>query len=199
MDKAYDAVNQNRVLLTIFLDFSKPFDTVDHETLLKNLYYYDFRGKILDWLRPFLSNGSQFVETNQERSFSLDLKICVPQGSTKSPLLFTLYIKNLNSSRAMLKFIHFADDTTLYLYINPSNDHTSLMNSKLAQVQTWINANKLSLNVQKTNYMIISNRNQTENIKISLSGQPIAWTFNHNFQGVFYNDKLKFDIHINKL
>ena len=67
----------------------------------------------------------------------------------------------------MLKFIHFADDTTLYLYINPSDDHTSLINSELAQVQTWKNANKLSLNVQKSNYMIISNRNQIENINIS--------------------------------
>ena len=70
----------------------------------------------------------------------------------------------------MLKSIHFADDTTLYLDINPSNDHTSMINSELAQVQTWINANKLSLNVQKTNYMVISKRNQIENINISLSG-----------------------------
>jgi len=99
----------------------------------------------------------------------------------------------------MLKSIHFADDTTLYLDVNPSNDNTSIINSELDQVQTWINANKLSLNVQKTNYMIISNRNQSENINISLSGQLIARTSNHKFLGVFIDDKLKFDIHINKL
>ena len=53
LDKAYDAINQNRVLLTVFLDFSKAFDTVDHEILLKKLYFYGFRGKFLDWLRSF--------------------------------------------------------------------------------------------------------------------------------------------------
>ena len=74
-----------------------------------------------------------------------------------------------------------------------------MINSELAQVQTWMNANKLSLNVQKTNYMIISNRHQIENIKFSLSGPPIARTSRHKFLGVFIDDKLKFDTHINKL
>ena len=60
----------------------------------------------------------------------------------------------------MLKSIHFADNTTLELDINPSTVHTSLTNSELAQVQTWIDVNKLYLTIKKTNYMIISNRNQ---------------------------------------
>ena len=74
----------------------------------------------------------------------------------------------------MLKSIHFADETTLYSDINPSTVPTYLFNYELAQVQTWINANNLTLNVQKTNYMIISSRNQIEDMNISLNGQPIA-------------------------
>ena len=59
LGKAYDAINQKRVLLTIFLDFSKAFDTVDHEILLKKkIYLYGFRGKCLEWLRSFLINRS---------------------------------------------------------------------------------------------------------------------------------------------
>ena len=113
------------------------------------MYLYGFRGKSLDWLRSFLSNRSQFVEINQQRSCSLDVKIGVPQGSTLGPLLFIMYINDLNKSLTMLKSIQFADDTTLYLDINPSIDHTTMINSELAQVQTWIKANKMSLNVQK--------------------------------------------------
>ena len=150
LDKAYVAINQNRVLLAIFFDFSKAFDTVDHEIFLKKkLYYYGFRGRGLDWLRFFLSNRSQFVEINQPSSYSLDVNIVLPQGSMLGPLLFILYVNDLNKSFTMLKSIHFADDSTLYLDINTSNGHISMINSELAQVQTWINANKLSLNVQK--------------------------------------------------
>ena len=99
----------------------------------------------------------------------------------------------------MLKSIHFADDTTLYLDINPSTDYTSLIKSELARVQTWIRTNKLSLNIQKTNYMIISSRKHIENINISLSGQPIAQSSHHKLLGIFIDDKLKFDKHLSQI
>ena len=134
------------------------------------MYYYGYRGNSLYWLRSFSSNRFYFVENNQKRSSSLDVKIGVPQGSTLGPLLFILYNNDLNKSVSMQKSIHFTDDTTLYWEINPYTDYTSLKNSELAQVQTWINANKLSLSVQKTSYMIILNRNQTENVFFCLSG-----------------------------
>ena len=105
--------------------------------------------KSLDWLRSFLSNRSQFVEIYQQRSCSLDVKIGIPKSSTLGPLLFIMHINDFNKSLRILKSIHFAEDTTLYLDINPSNDHTTLINFELAQVQTWINANKFSLNVKK--------------------------------------------------
>ena len=71
---------------------------------------------------------------------------------------------------------------------------TTWINSELAHVQTWINENE-----QKTNYMFFSHSSQIENINISLSGQPIAKTSNHKFRGIFIDDKMKFDKHINKL
>ena len=99
----------------------------------------------------------------------------------------------------MLKLNHFADDKTFYLDINPSTVPTSLNNYELAQVRTWINGNKLSLNVRKTVYMIISNRNQIEHMNISLSDQPIARTSNLKLLRVFIDDKLIFATHIDKL
>ena len=101
----------------------------------------------MHWIRYFSSKKSQIVEINQQRYYSMDVKTGIPQGSKLGPLLFILYINEPNKCLTKLKFIHFTDDTALYLDINSSTDHTSLFNSELVQAQTWINANKLSLNV----------------------------------------------------
>ena len=146
LDNAYDAINNNDVLLAIFLDFSKAFDTVDHQILLEKLEFYGFRGTSLQWIRSFLMNRKQFVDINSERSPTCEVNIGVPQGSTLGPLLFILYINDFRNSLTHLKSIHFADDTTLYKQMNPSVDHAVLINTELANVQEWINVNKLSLN-----------------------------------------------------
>ena len=64
LDNAFDAINENQVLLTVFLHFFKAFDTVDRAILLKKLYYYGFRGTTLDWFRSLLSNRSQLLKLN---------------------------------------------------------------------------------------------------------------------------------------
>ena len=92
----------------------------------------------------------------------------------------------------MLKSVHFADDKTLYLDIKPSTDHSVLIYSKIALNQTWIIENKLSLKVQEAGSMIIPNRNNIGNVYISR-------IFQHKFQGISIDDKLKFDKYINKL
>ena len=108
------------------------------------------------------------------------------------PLLFILYINDLNKSLTMPKSIHFAD-------INPSTNHPSLIKSNFAQVQIWIYANKLSQKIHKTNYVLNSNANQIEIINIWFCGQPIDRTSHLKFMGVFSDDKLKFHKHINNL
>ena len=96
----------------------------------KKLYLYGLRGKSLDGSALFyVSNRSQFVEINKLRSCSLDVKIGAPQGSTLGLLLFIMNKNDLNKSLTLLKSIHLADDTTLYLDINPSYDHTSMIKS----------------------------------------------------------------------
>ena len=110
-----------------------------------------------------------------------------------------LYVNYLNESRTQLKSIIFADDTTLYIKIKPSFGLTNQINGKLNQVETWINAKKLSIYVQKTNYMIMSSRRVTDDIDIKPGGELISRASHHKFLGAIIDDRLKFYGHINLL
>ena len=80
LDNAYEAMNNNKVPQSIFHDFSKAFDTVDHAILLRQLEFFGFRGRNLQWLSSFLSNRTQFVEVDNKRYFLCKTNIGVPQG-----------------------------------------------------------------------------------------------------------------------
>ena len=88
IDNTYEAMNENKVILAIFLEFSKAFDTVDHKILLRKLKFYGFREKSLQWLSSVLSDNTQFVELGNKRSSLCEINTCVPKGSTLDPLLY---------------------------------------------------------------------------------------------------------------
>ena len=87
------------------------------------------------------------------------LNIGLPHGSVSAPCLFNLYINDMHRSSDKLNFLHFADDTTIYL---SGRDLTRLCEEvcmELCKVDDWLKANRLSLNIDKTFYMIITHNN----------------------------------------
>ena len=109
----------------LVMDFSKAFDKVGHNRLVKKMEYYGVRGKTNNWIRSFLSNRSQTVVLEGERSHSASVISGVPQGSVLGPCLFLFYINDLPvgiSSKVRL----FADDTIVYLTINNNSDANKL-------------------------------------------------------------------------
>ena len=89
--------------------------------------YYSFRGKFNDLIKSYLNNRKQFVSINGYDSTKLDVTCGVPQGSTLGPLLFLLYINDLQNSLKFAKSSHFADDTCLTY----SNKHPKTLESNL--------------------------------------------------------------------
>ena len=113
VDKICNAAENNKQTVGIFLELSKAFDTIDHEILLCKLMHYGFRGTVIDWFKSYLSNRTQYVYYNYIKSKSGKLICGVPQGSILGPLLSIFYIYDIVNTSTMLKFVLFADDTTV--------------------------------------------------------------------------------------
>ena len=99
----------------------KAFDTVDHQILLAKLNHYGIRGVSNDWFKSYLSNRNQYVSINGYESGLAALNCGVPQGSVLGPLLFLLYINDLNQARKFCKDHHFAYYTNLSCSSNSIN------------------------------------------------------------------------------
>ena len=155
VDKIANAVERNEIIVGIFLDLSKAFDTMNHDILLYTLEYHGFRGVMLDWFKDYLSNRKQFVRRQMHDSNHKIINCGVPQGSILGPLLFILYINDIVNTTSLLELILFADDTTLLFshpYIALQND---IIDIELQEIFNWFQANKLSVNTTKTNYMVL--------------------------------------------
>ena len=148
----------------VFVDLQKAFDTVDHQILLAKLNHYGIRGISNDWFKSYLSNRNQYVSINGFDSGLTTINCGVPQGSVLGPLLFLLYINDLNQAIKFCKVHHFADDTNLLCLSNSIKKLNKLVNADLKHLVNWLNANKISLNMKKTEMVIF--KSKQKNLKV---------------------------------
>ena len=149
VDKISDALENGDKVLGVFLDFSKAFDTVDHNILLKKLEYYGFCGVVLKWLSNYLQNRKQYVFYNNTMSDYKSISIL-------GPLLFLLYINDITNVSNKLFLLLFADDSNAFITGKNVDQLIDTMNSELSKLHIWLNINKLSLNIDKTHYIIFT-------------------------------------------
>ena len=149
MDKFISSLDKGETVIGLFLDFSKAFDTVDHEILLQKLFHYGVRGCALDWFRSYLCGRKQYVTYNNISSNTRNINCGVPQGSILDPLLFLIYINDLSRVCKYTTPILFADDTNIFLNGVDLKQIETAINEELLNISKWLKANKLSLNVKK--------------------------------------------------
>jgi hypothetical protein len=187
----------------VFLDLSKAFDTIDHNILLTKLHHYGIRGNALDLLSNYLHNRLQFTSFESHSSDLLPVSCGVPQGSILGPLLFLLYVNDIPSSSKHFSFVLFADDTNIFLSHPNLDTLTNMFNTELNKVSDWFKANKLSLNVSKTNYIHFSSTKKKKihpsKIKIKIDNTEIKSVDNTKFLGVVIDNKLNWKTHITKI
>ena len=195
------ALDNKQYTLSVLLDLSKAFDTIDHNILL--LSHYGVRGLALDWFRSYLSGRSQFVRYRDANSPCRDVTCGVPQGSVLGPLLFIIYTNDLTKILNHSNTILFADDTTLYASGSNLQDVITYIEQDLYILSDWFCANKLSLNTQKTNFMVFSPNRLTHNNIIpniiNLGDKEIKRVSESKFLGIFVDDGLDWAAHISHL
>ena len=181
----------------VFLDFAKAFDTVNHEILLSKLDHHGISGSSHSLFQTYLSNRVQQTEINGVLSEKGIIKHGVPQGSVLGPLLFLLYINDISESSNILKFFLFADDTTVF-YSDKTNANTeNLLNCELAKVSDWLAANKLSLNVKKSNFLYFRYGNcKKHKINLTLNDTLVEEKEVTKYLGVMIDNKLNWKFHI---
>ena len=150
----YDCLDNNLLVLGLFLDLKKAFDTVNHEILLQKLYHYGIRGSLFKWFESYLFNRTQYTCINGTSSTMLQVRCGVPQGSVLGPLLFLVYINDVANISTDFKIRLFADDSNLFIYHKNVFSLYQIANNLLQNLHEWFLLNKLSLNVEKTNYML---------------------------------------------
>ena len=157
------------------------------------MYNNEIRGTALDWIADYLTGRSQYVGYNNCNSATLNTSIGIPQGS------ILLYVNDLNCVSPNLSYIKFADDTNIFSTGTSLDDIFNVLKCELESISTWLRANKLVLNLRKSNYMIMTSPRKkilTNHYILCIDGHVIEGVSEYKFIGVIIDDRMTWQKHI---
>ena len=201
LESIQKALDDGQFACAIFIDLEKAFDTISHDILLEKLNQHGIRGIANDWFRSCLNDRTQFVSVNGFNSDYKTVKYGVPQGSVLGPLLFLIFINDLNIAIKNSETFHFADDTCLLNIKDSIKKINKVVNKDLKFLIQWLHANKISLNVAKTEVIIFRRKKKQLDFDLNLKicGKKLQASSYVKYLGIYLDQYLDWSPHANHL
>jgi hypothetical protein len=204
-----EATNKNTTQYTaaVLCDLSKAFDVINHKILLHKLRSYGIRGITNTWFENYLFDRSQYVEFENNKSVKRKISCGVPQGSILGPLLYLIYVNDIDKA-CNGKIISFADDTTMLVSDSNLANLYSNANTYVNDLYVWFCANQLSLNAKKTKYILIRPKQSHCNLKgfnLAINGNSLQRVGDGcietttKFLGIYLDEFLTWKPHIKNI
>ena len=172
-------IQEDNIVILVLLDLSAAFDTIDHSELLEKLDKdYNIKDDAQKWFKSYLENRSFSVKIKDISSTFLSLLFGVPQGSILGPILFILYVKQLEMIAAKygLNIKLYADDSQLYISFHPMKpcqhqDIIDRINTCLMEIKAWMVSNFMKLNESKTELLVLGKTLVLQNCNLEVKLQ----------------------------
>ena len=158
-------MDKKQLNLAIFLDLKKAFDTVDHTILIKKLGGNGVKGISGKWFTSFLSSRKQYCVVNEQQSMARLITCGIPQGSCLGPLLFIIYLNDVEKCLEFSRANMYAEDTHVTLTSNNIEDLIAKAHKELRNISESMRVNTLNANPQKTKCMVIGHPRMVTKLK----------------------------------
>lgn len=205
IDDWLENVGDNLLTGVCLLDIKKCFDSIDHKLLLYKLNCYGIRNIECQFFTSYLSNRKQIVKCNGILSDDRQVSVGVPQGSVLGPILFMLFINDISQHIHLGTANLYADDCIIYCSGKTVDDVGSKLQKCIDDVSLWYAGNKLAINADKSNTMLIASKHNLQSLsddctlKITINDTDVSHVTHCDYLGITIEQSLSWGNHIDKL
>ena len=191
LKQLYANWNEGNYTGCVFVDFSRAFDTIDHNILSEKLKLYGLDDMSQKFMLEYMASRKQTTTVNGFSSSQAQVTYGTAQGSILGPLIFILYVNDLFLSLGQDNSIHmYADDTLLMCKDNDITTVTEKAQTVFQKMSVWCEVNKLSINAEKTKYIVIRHTKAPQEPNFLVRGEKISTVHHYEYLGILLDDKL---------